>query len=69
MALTLVSIPQNAEASVYAYVDTVGNVRSVVADDWRLAINTAPSIHLHSGVMILYSVADFKMVGNSITAY
>lgn len=63
------SIPAFASAATYAYVDATGEVKSVVAPDWRTAINTAPNIHIHSGVLLLNSAADFGVVGDNVPAF
>jgi hypothetical protein len=46
-----------------------GDVRSVTAIDWMTAIRIAPSIHTHSGVLLLDSIADFNMVGDNVAAF
>ncbi len=58
-----------ANAATYAYVDVNGDVKSVVAADWKTAIATAPSIHMHSGVLLLTSAADYEVVGDSVSGY
>jgi hypothetical protein len=55
-----------ADAEEYAYVDTQGEVQEVTANDWETAILVAPNIHIHSGVMILRSTADFNAVGDDV---
>ena len=42
-----------ALAATYAYVNTQGEVRTVEAADPNTAINTAPGIHMNSGVILL----------------
>ena len=64
--LSVVATPASASAAVYAYVDTVGEVKSVTANDWMTAIAIAPGIHMHSGVMLLASAADYLMVGDTV---
>ena len=58
--------PAMASASVYAYVDTAGEVKTVTANDWMTAIATAPFIHIHSGVMLLTTAADYLVVGDQV---
>lgn len=58
-----------ASAATFAYVDAAGDVKSVVANDWRTAIATAPNIHMHSGVMLLTTAADYTIVGDSVAGY
>lgn len=67
LALVLVSTPLFASAATYAYVDTTGEVKPVVADTWQQAIAKAIGIHIHSGVMLLSSPSDFDIVGNKVT--
>ena len=65
-ALTFIAAPASASAAVYGYVDAAGEVKSVTANDWMTAIAVAPNIHIHSGVMLLLSAADYLMIGDSI---
>jgi hypothetical protein len=65
-AFTFVTAPVVASAAVYAYVDTAGEVKSVTATDWMTAIATAPFIHMHSGVMLLSTAADYLIVGDKV---
>jgi membrane-bound ClpP family serine protease len=69
LALGAMSLPLFAEAATYAYVDTAGEVKPVLADTWQQAIAKAPNIHIHSGVMLLDSPADFDIVGNDVSGY
>lgn len=59
-------MPQQTHAATFAYVDVAGIVRSVVAGDWRTAIDTAPNISLHSGVMLLVDSVDQALVGDQV---
>lgn len=65
--LTLMALPSMAFAANYAYVNTSNEVAMVVADTWQQAIATAPSIHMHSGVLILNSQADNSIIGDSVS--
>ena len=58
-----------ANAATYAYVDVHGDVKSVTAADWKTAIAVAPNIHMHSGVMLLTTAADYGVVGDSVSGY
>lgn len=69
MVATFVTLPAFASAATYAYVDTTGEVKPVVADTWQQAIAKAVGIHIHSGVMILDSSSDFDIVGNDVASY
>ena len=68
LALTLIiaSVPMLTNAATYAYVDTTGEVKPVVADTWQEAIAKAIGIHINSGVMLLDSPSDFDIVGNEV---
>jgi hypothetical protein len=69
VGLVLSSVPLFASAATYAYVDTTGEVKPVVADTWEQAIAKAVGIHIHSGVMLLDSPSDFDIVGNDVASY
>lgn len=69
LAMSILSTPLFAHAASYAYVDTTGEVKSISADDWRTAINTAPNIHMHSGVLLLNSASDYGVVGDDVPAF
>ncbi|QQR64552.1 hypothetical protein IPH92_03235 [Candidatus Kaiserbacteria bacterium] len=69
LSIIAVSLPLFANAASYAYVDAQGEVRSITAPDWRTAINTAPNIHMHSGVLLLSTAADFTIVGDDVKAF
>jgi hypothetical protein len=69
LGVIAVSLPLFANAASYAYVDAFGDVRSVTAVDWMTAIKTAPNIHMHSGVLLLDSAADFTIVGDNVAAF
>ncbi len=69
MGVAAMSFPVFAQAASYAYVDVNGEVRSVTATDWMTAIKTAPNIHLHSGVLLLSTAADFGIVGDNVPAF
>ena len=68
-AFVTMSLPLSASAATYAYVDTTGEVKPVVADTWQEAIAKAIGIHIHSGVMLLSSPSDFDIVGNKASTY
>lgn len=68
-ALFLMAQATSASAASYAYVDAQGDVKSVTANDWMTAIAVAPNIHIHSGVILLTTAADFTVVGDSVAGY
>lgn len=68
-AIIFISNPLFASAASYAYVSSTGEVKSVVANDWQSAINTAPGIHMNSGVLLLDSAADHSIVGDDVSGY
>ena len=61
-----VAVPAAAFAATYAYVDQMGDVRTVEAVNADSALMTAPSIHVCSGVMLLDSEADNDVVGDDV---
>lgn len=65
-AFVAMSLPTFAFAATYAYVNTAGEVRIVVADTPMVAISTAPGIGIHSGVLLLNSPADNDVVGDNV---
>jgi short subunit dehydrogenase-like uncharacterized protein len=69
MAVSLMGLPLFASAATYAYVDTTGEVKPVVANTWQEAIAKAIGIHIHSGVLLLDSPSDFDIVGNEVSTY
>lgn len=66
-AFAVMSAPTLSYAATYAYVNTAGNVSTIVANDWQSAINTAPGISARSGVLLLDSVEDTSVVGDGVT--
>jgi hypothetical protein len=65
-AALLVASPSNAAAATYGYVDALGEVKSVTANDWMTAIAIAPNIDIHSGVMLLVTAADYMVIGDTV---
>jgi len=66
-ALALVAIPTFSFAATYAYVNTTGEVMTTDAATWMEAINKAPNIHMHSGVLLVDSAADSALVGDNVS--
>ncbi len=62
--LLIISAPLSAFAETYAYVNTSGEVRMVVASNPTTAIATAPDRTTHSGVILLSSPGDYDIVDN-----
>lgn len=60
------ALPGIASAATYAYVNKLGEVSTVTANDWQTAMATALNIHIRSGVMLLDTQAEFEIVGDSI---
>lgn len=66
-ALAALLVPVLTFAASYAYVNTLGEVRTVTADTPTSAIDTAPGIHSRSGVLLLDSQADQDVVGEDVS--
>ena len=66
VAFLALATPLFAGAATYAYVDANGEVKSVTAGSWQTAIATAINIHMHSGVLLLSTPADFEIVGDQV---
>ena len=66
-ALTFVALPTFSHAATYAYVNTTGEVRTVEAATWSLAIDTAPGIAMHSGVILVDGSDDTALVGDRVS--
>jgi len=64
--MALVTAPIFAQAANYAYVDALGEVKMVTANDWMTAIAVAPNIHINSGVFLLTSASDLAAVGDKV---
>ncbi len=56
----------SGSGTLYAYVDTNGEVKSVAAVDWRTAIATAQNIHRDSGVVLLTPTSNYDIIGETI---
>ncbi|MDD5068594.1 MAG: hypothetical protein PHS53_04315 [Candidatus Pacebacteria bacterium] len=66
MTVLAVAFPVFASAATYAYVNQAGEVSTVTAADPWTAIQMAPNIDEHSGVMLLVNPAD-GLVGDRVT--
>lgn len=64
-----IALPAFAFAATYAYVDNIGDVKTITADDWQTAIAIAPNIYIHSGVLLLDSAADYEVVGDDVSGF
>lgn len=62
--LLIIGAPLSAFAATYAYVDTNGEVKMVIASNPTIAIDTAPNRAVHSGVILLSSPNDYDIVDN-----
>jgi hypothetical protein len=58
-------MPAFAFAQMYAYVDQAGDVKVIDSTDPNTAINTAPNIDEHSGVIFLSNPSD-AIVGDHV---
>lgn len=66
LSTAIMAVPSVSFAANYAYVNHMGEVNMVSADSPMEAINTAPSIGIHSGVMILNSQSDETILDDSV---
>ena len=67
IALAAVALPSASFAAMFAYVNTSGEVRTVDAATPSAALQTAPSIHMNSGVMMIDSTTDEDIVGDNVS--
>ncbi len=65
-AIVALGFPAISQAALYAYVDNTGDVKAVTANDWTTAINTAPNIYAHSGVILLSTGGDQGIIGDQV---
>lgn len=68
MAFMLLGLPGLTQAATYGYVANDGYVRTIVANSWQEAINTAIQISRHSGVILFQNASDFTMVGTYVSS-
>lgn len=66
LALAAIAFPSASYAATFAYVNMDGEVRTVEADTPTTALQTAPNLHVHSGVMLLDSADDTDVVGDDV---
>lgn len=66
LCVALFSVPTFIHAASYAYIDALGNIRSVTANSWMSAIASAPNISSTSGVLLFTGPTGFHVVGNRI---
>lgn len=64
LMLVVLAAPNFSYAATYAYVDKVGDVKTVLANDPYVAIDTAFNRVFDSGVMLLKTSEDFNIVDN-----
>lgn len=60
------AVPTFTHAASYAYIDILGNIKSVTADNWMSAIRTAPNISRTSGVLLLTGPTGYHVENNRI---
>lgn len=65
-ALAAVAVPGVSFAQTYAYVNQQGEVMTTEADTPTEAINTAPAIDEHSGVLHIDGADDSSLVGDDV---
>lgn len=63
----VVALPSVSYAALYAYVNQDGEVRTVEASSPGTAIQTAPAIAEHSGVILINSTNDATLVGDDVS--
>jgi hypothetical protein len=63
-AAAVVAAPAVSLGATFAYVNQQNEVRTVTADTANIALATAPNIHVHSGVLLLDSPEDNRVLGN-----
>lgn len=61
----VLALPSASLAATYAYVNTAGEVMTTEAADPNTAIQTAPGISLHSGVMTV-GADDADVLGDRV---
>ncbi len=66
-AVTVLAVPGFASAATFAYVNTAGEVQTVTANEPMTAINIAPNIAVHSGVLLLDSTEDNEVIGDNVS--
>lgn len=66
LALAAIALPSASYAAMYAYVNQDGEVRTVDAATPSAAIQTAPNIDEHSGVLLLDGADDSAVVGDNV---
>ncbi len=64
LAFVVLATPNFSYAETYAFVDKVGEVKTIVASGPYIAIDTAPNRVFDSGVILLKTSSDFDIVGN-----
>ena len=64
--VAFVAAPGVSFAATYAYVNNMGEVRTVEAATPNTAIMTAPGIDEHSGVMLIDDANDSSIIGDRV---
>jgi len=65
VAAAVIAVPGATFAAMYAFVNTAGEVMTMEAMDANTALQTAPNLHLHSGVMLVGS-DDSDVLGDDV---
>ncbi len=66
VAIVFMSLPALSMAASYGYVNSLGNVSMVVADNPMIAIATAPNIATHSGVILLNTQVNSDLLNDRV---
>ncbi len=62
VVVAVAAVPALSFAATYAYVNHAGEIRTVIANTAEAALATAPGLHIHSGVLLLDSPEDNKIL-------
>ncbi|MEX2054353.1 MAG: hypothetical protein WD883_02330 [Candidatus Colwellbacteria bacterium] len=68
VALAIFALPVVAFANTYQFVDNNDNLQSMTADSSTEALNTAPNLGVHSGVMLVSGGTGGAVLGSSFTS-
>lgn len=66
LAVTFISLPVLSFAATYAFVNTSGEVSTVISSNPNTAIMTAHNIGERSGVILLNTQANTDLIGDRV---